>query len=81
MVARKYLVKTNCLPGLPNGTSIAPSKSKFDAGSPVSPLNNSTYLSFQSWPKAHGGLSVDSNLSIPYTQVSKKKLELAELLN
>jgi hypothetical protein len=45
MVARKYLVKTNCLPGLPNGTSIAPSKSKFDAGSPVSPLNNSTYLS------------------------------------
>jgi hypothetical protein len=42
----KYLVKTNCLPGLPNGTSIAPSKSKFDAGSSVSPLNNSTYLSF-----------------------------------
>jgi hypothetical protein len=41
---RKYLVKTNCL-RLPNGTSIAPSKSKFDAGSPVSPLNNSTYLS------------------------------------
>jgi hypothetical protein len=26
-----------------NGTSIAPSKSKFDAGSSVSPLNNSTY--------------------------------------
>jgi hypothetical protein len=52
-----------------------------DAGSPVSPLNNSTYLSFQSWPKAHGGLSVDSNLSIPYTQVSKEKSsELAELL-
>jgi hypothetical protein len=43
-MARKYLVKTNCLPGLPNGTSIAPSKSKFDAGSPVSPLNNSTYF-------------------------------------
>jgi hypothetical protein len=78
---RKYLVKTNCLPGLPNGTSIAPSKSKFDAGSPVSPLNNSTYLSFQSWPKAHGGLSVDSNLSIPYTQISKERSsELAELL-
>jgi hypothetical protein len=57
----------------PNGTSIAPSKSKFDAGSSVSPLNNSTYLSFQSWPKAHGGLSVDSNLSIPYTQISKEK--------
>jgi hypothetical protein len=78
-MARKYLVKTNCLPGLPNGTSIAPSKSKFDAGSPVSPLNNSTYF-FPSWPKAHGGLSVDSNLSIPYTQVSKEKSsELAEL--
>jgi hypothetical protein len=36
----------NKLSGLPNGTSIAPSKSKFDAGSSVSPLNNSTYLSF-----------------------------------
>jgi hypothetical protein len=62
----------------PNGTSIV--CPKFDAGSSVSPLNNSTYLSFQSWPKAHGGLSVDSNLSIPYTQISKEKLELAELL-
>ncbi len=78
---RKYLVKTNCLPGIPNGTSIAPSKSKFDAESPVSPLNNSTYLSFQFWPKTHGGLSVDSNLSLPYTQVSKEKSsELAEFL-
>jgi hypothetical protein len=65
--------------GLPNGTSIAPSKSKFDAGSSVSPLNNSTYLSFQSWPKAHGGLSVDSNLSV-YANLERKSSELAELL-
>ena len=78
---RKYLVKTNCLPGLPNGTSIAPSKSKFDAGSFISPLNNSTYLSFQSWPKAQEGLSVDSNLSIPYTQVSKKKARSCRTFN
>jgi hypothetical protein len=75
---RKYLVKTNCLPGLPNGTSIAPSKSKFDAGSPVSPLNNST-LSFQSWPKAHGGLSVDSNYRFRIRK-SRKSSKLAELL-
>jgi hypothetical protein len=44
---------------------------------PVSPLNNSTYLSFQSWPKAHGGLSVIYRFRM---QVSKEKLELAELL-
>jgi hypothetical protein len=65
---------------LPNGTSIAPSKSKFDAGSSVSPLNNSTYLSFQSWPKAHGGLSVDSFIDSVYASLEEKKLKLAEFL-
>jgi hypothetical protein len=80
MVATQIFSQNKLSTGLPNGTSIAPSKSKFDAGSPVSPLNNSTYLSFQSWPKAHGGLSVDSNLSIPYTNLKEKSSELAELL-
>lgn len=79
---RKFLVKTNCIPGVPNGTTIVPSKSKFDSGSIVSPLTNPDYFSFQSWPKTHESFEPNSNLSIPYTEVSEEtKAKIATLFN
>jgi hypothetical protein len=60
-----------------NGTSIAPSKSKFDAGSSVSPLNNSTYLSFNLGKKVYQLIRI---YRFRIRKSRKKSSELAELL-
>jgi hypothetical protein len=48
-----------------------------DAGSPVSPLNNSTYLSFQSWPKA---LEVYQSIRIYRFRMRKSRKKKARSL-
>jgi hypothetical protein len=69
---RKFLVKTNCVPGLPNGTSVIPVNSKLNSEASKSPLKLPFYFSFQSWPKTDTSFVPNSNLAIPYTKVSNE---------
>nr|YP_009538402.1 putative chloroplast RF1 [Capsosiphon fulvescens]AWX64091.1 putative chloroplast RF1 [Capsosiphon fulvescens] len=74
---RKFLVKTNWTPGIPNGLV-----SKGLAADQLPSRGEFNQFSFQAWPKTKTSQDLNSNISLPYTVLSKQgKIDIASHLN